>query len=155
MYELSGVKITCVRLMAPHARMRLGSLAATTSGLDAGTKNSGGYVRVIEVPGAISRGTVKDNVTETSAFAAMRSEDEIAKLMTEVFKRVQKPLEAATKKGETQRTGACNVIPLCIIATRNDAREEGTLALTVTNISTADTALQLAATEPSENRALH
>ena len=60
-----------------------------------------------------------------------------------------------TKKGQTHATGALNVRPLCITAISMDDRAEGTLALTITTISTADTALQLVDTEPSRNRALH
>jgi hypothetical protein len=60
-----------------------------------------------------------------------------------------------TKKGQTHATGALNVRPLCITAISKDDRAEGTLALTITTISTADTALQLVDTEPSRNRALH
>jgi len=60
-----------------------------------------------------------------------------------------------TKKGQTQATGALNVNPLCVTATRKDDRVDGMLALTITTISTADTALQLVDTEPSRNSALH
>ena len=47
------------------------------------------------------------------------------------------------------------MIPLCITATSKDGRAAGALLLSVTTISTADTALQLVDTEPSRNRALH
>ena len=60
-----------------------------------------------------------------------------------------------TKKGQTHATGTRNVKPLCMTAISKDDRVDGTLAFTITTISTGDTALQLVDTEPSRNRALH
>ena len=47
------------------------------------------------------------------------------------------------------------MVPLCITATSKDGRTAGALILSITTISTADTALQLVDTEPSRNTALH
>ena len=44
---------------------------------------------------------------------------------------------------------------MCITATSMDGLTPGALALSVTTISTADTAEQTVETEPSRNRALH
>ena len=44
---------------------------------------------------------------------------------------------------------------MCITGGRKDGRAAGALILSVTTISTADIALQLVATKPSKNRALH
>ena len=47
------------------------------------------------------------------------------------------------------------MISLCSTSSRKECRAAGALILSVTTISTADTALQLVDTEPSRNRALH
>jgi hypothetical protein len=65
------------------------------------------------------------------------------------------PVESVIKKGTAHAIGAQNVKPLCITANSMEGRTDGTLALTTTTISTADTTLQWVDTDPSRNNTLH
>ena len=72
-----------------------------------------------------------------------------------VYETVHDPVELAAKYGQTHADGARNVLPLWTTTINKDGLVAGTLLLTVTTISTADTAVQLVDVDPSRNRALH
>ncbi len=149
-------RTTALLLVDVHIMFRPGTLLVILlAGLREGKKKFGGYVIVMKPPGGTSRGTVKVNVTEALALPAIRSDGAMAKVNNVDDKRTQDPVGPMTKKGQIHAIGARNVEPLCVTAISKDEREKGTLALTTTTISTAETALQLVATEPSRNRALH
>ena len=134
-----AVSTTAVKLVAPQVKLKPGALLApaATMGVMEGTKKFDGYVSVMRPPGGTEFITAKVRVAWTLAVAAMR------------------PDVAITNAVSSRPTGALKVKPLCIKAIINDGRSAGALELSVTTISTADTALQLVDTEPSRNRALH
>jgi len=146
-------RTTDMLLVDVQRRFRPRTLPATAARLREGAKKFGGYVIVMEPPGGTSRGTVKVNVTVALAFPAIRSEKAMAKSRND--KRAHDPVGPMTKKGQMHATGARNVKPLCVTATSKEDRVDGMLALTITTISTGETALQLVDTKPSRNKALH
>jgi hypothetical protein len=149
-------RTTALLLVDVHIMFRPGALLVILlAGLREGKKKFGGYVIVMKPPGGTSRGTLKVNVTEALALPAIRSDGAMAKVNNDGDERAHDPVGPMTKTGQTHATGARNVRPLCTTATSKDDRAKGTLALTITNTSTADTAMQLVDTEPSRNRALH
>ena len=133
------VSTTAVKLVAPQVKLRPGALLApaATTGVMEGTKKLDGYVSVMRPPGGTEFITAKVRVAWTLAIATMR------------------PDVAITNAASSRPAGALIVKPLCITATNKDGRSAGALMLSMTTISTADTALQLVDTEPSRNRALH
>ncbi len=150
---LGVVRITAALLTNAHVTFmfRPRTLPATAAGLREGEKKFGGYVSVIKPLGG---GTVKVNVTETLTFPAIRSESAMVKVNGD-DKLSHDPVGVMKKKGQRHATGARNVKLLCTTATSEDGRTAGAPTFSVTTISTTDTALQLVATRPSRNRALH